>query len=147
MARFTHSPAPDVQRDLADLVEILEFHHVDAERVHCRRSQGSTADIYARIWELPGMWQKALDVPAQYVIEVLTEHYDLLSRDEQLKILIHELLHIPKTFSGAVRNHSGQGEKIDGHSVNRYFRRYQKAIREREAGKRREDEGQLVLPL
>jgi predicted metallopeptidase len=147
MARFTHRPAPDVQRDMSDLVGILEFDHIDPDRVHCRRSQGSTADIYARIWELPGMWQKALDVPPQYVIEVLAEHYDVLPRDEQLKIVIHELLHIPKTFSGAVRNHSGQGEKIDGHSVNRYFRRYQKAIREREARKGREAEGQLVLPL
>jgi len=147
MPRFRHQPAPDVQQDVADLVEILQFHHIDPERVHCRRSQGSTADIYARIWELPGMWQQALDVPPQYVIEVLVEHYDDLDRDEQLKIVIHELLHIPKTFSGAVRNHSGQGEKIDGHAVNRYFRQYQKVIREREARERREAEGQLVLPL
>jgi predicted metallopeptidase len=93
------------------------------------------------------MWQEALGVPAQYVIEVLVEHYDVLDRDEQLKIVIHELLHIPKTFSGAVRNHSGQGEKIDGHAVNRYFRRYQKAIREREARQHREVEGQFILPL
>ena len=147
MARFTHRPAPDVQRDMADLVEILQFTHIDPDRVHCRRSQGSTADIYARIWELPGMWQEALGVPAQYVIEVLVEHYDVLDRDEQLKIVIHELLHIPKTFSGAVRNHSGQGERIDGHAVNRYFRRYQKAIREREARQHREVEGQFILPL
>ena len=147
MGRFAHREAPDVQRDLTDLVGILKFDHVDPSRVHCRRSTGSTADIYARIWELPGMWQKALDVPAQYVIEVLTEHFDGLERDAQLKIIIHELLHIPKTFSGAVRNHSGQGERIDGHAVNRYFRQYQKAIREREDKRHLEAEGQLVLPL
>jgi predicted metallopeptidase len=45
MARFTHRPAPDVQRDMADLVEILQLTHIDPDRVHCRRSQGSTADI------------------------------------------------------------------------------------------------------
>jgi predicted metallopeptidase len=147
VARFRHEPAPDVHRDLVDLVGVLEFTYVDADRVHCRRSRGSTADIYARIWELPTVWQKALEVLPQYVIEVLAEHYDSLDRDEQLKILIHELLHIPRTFSGAVRNHHGQGERIDGHAVNRYFRRYVKAVREREEARELEERGQLRLPL
>jgi len=140
MARFRHAPAPDVQREIADLVDSLDFSHIDPDRVHCRRSEGSTADIYARIWELPSMWQKALDIPPQYVLEVVAEHFDPLDEDEKLKTLIHELLHIPKTFSGALRGHRGQGERIDGHVVNRYLRRYREA-------KERENVGQLSLPL
>jgi predicted metallopeptidase len=113
-----------VARDLTRLVEVLDFSHIDPERIHCRRSWGSTADIYARIWELPAIWQEALGVRPQYLIEVLAEHYDTLDRPERLKILIHELLHIPRTFSGAVRGHRGQGERIDDRTVERYFKRY-----------------------
>jgi predicted metallopeptidase len=124
MARFRFAPAPDVTRDLVRLVAVLDFSHIDPERVHCRRSWGSTADIYARIWELPSIWQEALGVRPQYLIEVLAEHYDTLGPSERLKILIHELLHIPRTFSGAVRGHRGQGERIDDRTVERYFKRY-----------------------
>jgi predicted metallopeptidase len=145
VGRFRYQPAPDVQETLAHLVEVLEFRHIDPERIHCRRSFGSTADAYARIWELPSIWQDALEVPPQYIIEVLSEHYDPLSPDERLKTLIHELLHIPRTFSGALRNHRGQGERIDGHTVLRYFRQYRKLVAEETVPK--EDAGQLGLPF
>jgi len=147
MGRFRHEPAPDVTRVMTDLVEVLEFDHVDPSRVHCRRSRGSTADAYARIWELPSMWQEVLGVRPQYVIEVLTEHYDGLDAEEQAKTLIHELLHIPRTFSGAVRGHRGQGERIDGRTVNRYYRRYRQAVEDRAAARERDGQGQLQPPL
>jgi predicted metallopeptidase len=147
VGRFEHEAAPDVARDVVDLVDLLGFEHIDSARVHCRRSRGSTADAYARIWELPGMWQTVLEVRPQYVIEVLAEHFDDLDREAQLKILIHELLHIPRTFSGAVRNHRGSGERIDGHAVNRHFRRYRKAVQARRDSGTDEDSDQLALPL
>lgn len=132
MPRFQHEDAPDISRRLTDLVDLLGMDHIDSTRLHARRSFGSTADAYARIWELPSMWRAALDIPAQYVIEVLAQHFDSLPEDEQTKILIHELLHIPKTFSGALRNHRGQGEAINGHTVNRYFRRLNEVRKQRE---------------
>lgn len=145
MGRFRVEPAPDVGEKLTRLIEVLEFEYIDPERIHSRRSFGSTADAYARIWELPSIWQEALGVPPQYVIEVLSEHYDPLEPDEQIKTLIHELLHIPRTFSGALRNHRGQGERIDGRTVLRYFRRYQKLV---EGPPPTEDApGQLGLPF
>ena len=131
MARFVHEPAPDIAEIVTELVGILGFDHIDPSRIHCRRSRGSTADAYARIWEMPSMWRDALGIPPQYVIEVLAEHFDPLDEEERIKTLIHELLHIPSTFSGALRNHRGQGEPINGRTVNRYHRRYQAEVRRR----------------
>lgn len=141
--RFRTEPAPDLESIVQDLVEVLGFDHIDPARVHLRRSVGSTSRAYARIWELPSIWQEALAVRPQYVIEVLHEHFDVESEEERTKILIHELLHIPRTFSGALRNHRGSGERIDGRTVNRYYRQYVKLCAERE----REREGQLRLPF
>jgi len=137
-----------VAEQLALVIDVLGFDHVDPARVHCRRSWGSTADAYARIWDLPRMWQEALDVPPQYVLEVLSEHYDPLSPEDQRKTLIHELLHIPRSFSGALRGHRGQGERIDGRTVNKYYRRFLRelAVREERAASS-EDSLQLSLPL
>lgn len=139
MGRVRFEPAPEVHAALSHLVDFLEFTHIDVARIHCRRSYGSTSRAYARIWELPTIWQGALDVAPQYVIEVLAEHFDPVSDEEQTKVLIHELLHIPSTFSGALRGHQGQGERIDGRTVNRYYRRLLRARAERQERLAREE--------
>ncbi|MBI5602614.1 MAG: metallopeptidase, partial [Deltaproteobacteria bacterium] len=59
----------------------------------------------ARCHALPKVMQLALDMGAHYVIEILNESYDRLSKEEQVKILIHELMHIPETFGGGFRMH------------------------------------------
>ena len=69
------------------------------------RSYDSKARAYARIWSFPQMWQKALDVSTFYVIEVLSQHFDDLPIEKKEQTIIHELLHIPKTFSGALLGH------------------------------------------
>jgi predicted metallopeptidase len=51
----------------------------------------------------------ALGIGPGYVIEVLAEKYDHLSREEKTKTLIHELLHIPSNFSGSLLPHRGRG--------------------------------------
>lgn len=112
--KYAYEVAPDVQALLEEIVRLMpdEFAHVDARRVLCFRSRGSTARIYARIWALPGIWQAALGVEAHYVVEVV-ERYDRSPRDEQERTILHELMHVPKTFSGALVPHNCFGKHID----------------------------------
>ncbi|MEM4389747.1 MAG: putative metallopeptidase [Candidatus Micrarchaeia archaeon] len=118
--------APDVQAMLERLLRGLELPHINAYRLLCMRSRGSRASAFARIWSLPKIWQAALDIKAYYVIEVLAEKFDALSQEEKEKVLIHELLHIPKNFSGAVLPH---GHRIDERKVNALWRRYRESMR------------------
>jgi len=57
----------------------------------------------------------ALNVKAHYCIEVLSQHFDNQSLDDQEKILIHELMHIPKNFSGALVPHRNHKHKTFRH--------------------------------
>jgi predicted metallopeptidase len=123
-------PAPDVAKRIKEIVAKLSMEHVDSSRLVCMRSRGSSSRAIARIWSLPKIWQKALSVEAHYIIEVVSERFDKLSLADQDRTLIHELLHIPKTFSGAVLSHKtvhfdGCGgfvkKCIDGRAVEKLF--------------------------
>ena len=112
-----------LQKEVVKIVASLKLHHIDPRRVIVFRSLGSRSRARARIWSLPRIWQQALRVKPHYCLEVLSEKFDKLSKDDQRRILIHELLHIPKTFSGALLPHRGRGKtRIDGGTVERLFR-------------------------
>jgi len=116
--------AVDVQGRAERIIGVLGLGHVNPFRVICMRSRGCTANAYARIWNLPQIWQKALAVEPYYVIEVLAEKFDCLADAEKDRVIIHELMHIPKTFSGALVPHECFGKKIDRASVERIYRLY-----------------------
>jgi predicted metallopeptidase len=100
--------APDIQNIVYEIIERLHLIHILPESVHCVRSQGSRSRrIIARIHGLGKIWQTTLSMTPSYIIEVISEHYDPLSQDAKEKVLIHELLHIPKGFSGGFRPHKG----------------------------------------
>ena len=113
--------APDIQKRINKIVDILDLTHMKPQNVICMRSYKSKARAYARIWSLPRIWQKALGVDAHYILEVLSERFDKQSSQDQDRTLIHELMHIPKTFSGALVPHTCFGKKIDRRSVEKLY--------------------------
>lgn len=114
--------APELHRRVKKLVRALQFSHIDSKRIVVFRSYGSKSRARARIWSLPRIWQKALQVKPHYCLEVLAEKFDHLSTQDQDRILIHELLHIPKTFSGALLSHRGRQRRIDNRTVDKLYK-------------------------
>lgn len=49
--------------------------------------------------------QVALGIKAFYVLEFISERFDRLGETEQIRTIIHELMHIPKNFGGGFRFH------------------------------------------
>lgn len=97
--------APEIKLIILDILSTIELDYIDSNKITCYRTQGSSSRSYARIWSFPKIFQQALQIQPHYVIEVLSQYFDPLSDDEKIKVLIHELLHIPKNFSGALLSH------------------------------------------
>lgn len=115
--------APDLQKEVNKLISALDFSHVDPRKVIVFRSRGSRSRARARIWSFPRIWQKALNLSPHYCIEVISEKFDHLSLNDKRKILIHELLHVPKNFSGSLLSHRGRGRRIDSRSVEKLYKK------------------------
>jgi len=121
--------APDVKRLVDEIADSLDFFHVVPQFVFCFRSKGSKSErTIARIHGLGKIWQEALSLPPAYAIEVISERYDKLGETEKEKTLIHELLHIPKGFTGGFRPHRGYIDK-------KTIERLHKALQERRKDK------------
>jgi len=105
--------ATDVKKDLKKVLKVIDLPYIDVTKIHCYRTTGSKVRAYARTWAFPKIFQKALNIEPAYVIEVLSKHYDKLSVDEKKKVLIHELLHIPKNFSGALLPHQTRSRNLE----------------------------------
>lgn len=98
-----------VNQRIRELVNRADLLHINSRRVFCFRSRGAKTRAYARIWGLSRIFQQALDIEPAYIIEVISEKFDRLPQKDQDMILIHELLHIPRTFSGALVPHHNRG--------------------------------------
>lgn len=98
--------APDIANRAEKLITQLEMDWILFERIFFFRSNNSKARAYARTWGLPKLWQRSLSVEPAYIIEVLSEHFDKLDVYNQDKVILHELTHIPKNFSGALVPHT-----------------------------------------
>jgi predicted metallopeptidase len=119
--------APDVEKRIGKLVTSLGMSWVKNANVHCFRSVNSKSRAYARIWGLSRVWQIALDEKPSYIIEVLSEKFDKLPKERKDEVLIHELAHIPKNFSGSLLPHIRKKGKRNFHDrVNRMVRRLNK---------------------
>ncbi|MBI2043754.1 metallopeptidase [Candidatus Pacearchaeota archaeon] len=116
-----YEAAPDLQMKVDEIARIL-FPHVVMERVKVFRSYGSVSrNTIARCHALGKLMQNALGVKAHYAIEFLTENFDRLSEKERTKVMVHELMHIPKSFGGGFKHHDFVCDK----NVNFFTRQFE----------------------
>jgi predicted metallopeptidase len=122
LRRIHYEVAEDVCRVVDVLTRINDFKHVRRDRIYCVRSFGAKTTAIARIHGCPPIWRIA-GVEASYIIEVIAERFYRLAPLMRVEVIIHELLHIPKTFSGALRPH---GRMVNDEVVGRIMRTLKK---------------------
>ena len=97
--------AQDLQTKAEEISKLL-FPHVKTDRIKCFRSYGSSSrGTIARCHTIGKLIQKAMNVGAFYVLEFISERFDKLSEEDKIKVLIHELMHIPASFGCGFRHH------------------------------------------
>lgn len=118
-----YSDAEDIKAIAKEIVQRMSWEHVDLESVYFLRSHGSSSrGTIARCHALSRPMQIALKRKGFYLIEVISERFDRLSEDERIKVMIHELMHIPKSFGGGFIHHNLVNER----SVSRTFEEFKK---------------------
>ncbi len=114
--------AEDLQR-IAEEISVMIFPHVDINNIKCYRSYGtSSRGTIARCHALNKIMQKAIGIKAIYVLEFLVERFEKLDDEEKIKVIIHELMHIPKSFGGGFKYHDFVTER----NVNLAYKEYKK---------------------
>ena len=97
--------AQDLQKK-AEKIATRLFPHVKMQDVICMRGyKSSSRGTIARCHALNKIMQKALGRKGFYVLEFLSERFDKMSEEERIKVIIHELMHIPKSFGGGFKHH------------------------------------------
>jgi len=114
--------APDILKLVKKLVKEVEFDWVNIEDLFFVRSTNAKTRAYARIWGLGRIWQIALDSRPKYIIEVISEKFDRLKEQQKEDVIIHELTHIPKNFSGALVPHIRKGKRNFHKKVHDYIK-------------------------
>ena len=121
--------APEIKKQIIVLVKELKFDHVKTSQIHCIRSFDAKTRAYARIWGMSRLFKEVAGLEPNYIIEVIAKRFDKLSEREKMKTLIHELMHIPKTFSGALLSHRGPHHAINDREVERILMSLRGALR------------------
>jgi len=119
-----YSPAPDIKARIDLLIPRIGFDHVQPDRIFCIRSLDAKTRAIARIWGYSKIFTEVAGLPVTYIIEVVHKRFDKLYEREKTKVLIHELMHIPLNFSGALRPHKGNGFSICDREVEKICERY-----------------------
>ncbi|ACP36580.1 conserved hypothetical protein [Sulfolobus islandicus Y.G.57.14] len=106
---------------LRDIVIILGLDYINLDRVRVVYSYGAKSKAIARIWAVPKIVIETFNLEPLYVIELVSERFDRLSNEDKIKVMIHEILHIPYKFSGGLRAH---GRKVNSREVNKLYKKY-----------------------
>ncbi len=65
----------------------------------------SSSSAAARIWGLPRVFQVAYGLRPLYVVEIVYPVFSRLAPRERLRVVLHELAHIPRSAGGGLRGH------------------------------------------
>lgn len=119
---ISYELAPDIKKRIDEISLKLEMKHVVPSRVIAIRSKGTNSKrVVARCHGIPKILQLALKTEPHYIIEVIEERFDSLNPEEQTRVLIHELMHIPHSFSGGFRLHKPY---VTRREVEKMYRRF-----------------------
>ncbi|MEK6891124.1 MAG: putative metallopeptidase [Nanoarchaeota archaeon] len=115
-----YEPAFDIQTKADDISKSV-FPHVKLDRVKCFRSYGSSSrGTIARCHAMGKIMQLTVGVKAHYALEFISERFDKMGEEEKMKVIIHELMHIPKSFGGGFKHHDWVCDK----NINLFYRKY-----------------------
>ncbi len=114
--------ADDVKDRAEDIIKILDLKYIDLDNLAFIRSFGSSSKYtIARCHALGKAMQIGMKRKTSfYLIEVLYEKFDKLNEEGKIKVIIHELMHIPKTFGGGFIQH----DKVNEKNVNILYKKY-----------------------
>ncbi len=116
----------EIEATVREIASVLGMRHLDLSRVICMRSHGSKSRrVLARCHVMPRIMQKALGTGAYYLIEVVSENFGKLSEEDMTRTLIHELMHIPKSFGGGFRHH---GDHVTRRNVEAMYKEYRRRL-------------------
>jgi len=114
--------APEIKKQIKVLIKELNFTHIKVNQIHCIRSFDAKTRAVARIWGMAKIFHEVVGIEPNYIIEVNAKRFDKMSDRDKIKTLIHELMHIPKTFSGALLSHRGRYHRINDWEVERILK-------------------------
>ena len=117
--------APEIKQQIDYLIDKLDLKFMKKENIHCIRSLDAKTRAYARIWGMSRLFKEVAGLEPHYIIEVISKKFDKLPEREKIKTLIHELMHIPKTFSGALLSHRGPHHQINDREVEKIMKSLQ----------------------
>ncbi len=114
--------AEDIEKEAIEIVKTLNWNHIHLDSVAFLRSKGSKSKrTIARCHAMGKAMQLALKRnKGFYLIEVISERFDKLSKTDQTKVIIHELMHIPNTFGGGFKHHDIVTDK----NVDKVYKHY-----------------------
>ena len=107
-----------------EIVSTLGYEHVIPEKIAVIKSWGSkTKRTIARIHTIGKVTMLGMGMKKSfYTIEIISEKFDKQNEEEQIEVIIHELMHIPKTFGGGFRHH----DHVCAKNVKEEYQRYLK---------------------
>lgn len=118
-----YEKAEDLKKQAQCVVDKMRWNHIDLNNVGFLRSFGSSSrGTIARCHAMGKAMQLALDRKGFYLLEFISERFDKMSKEDQIRVMIHELMHIPKTFGGGFIHHN----KVNDRTVEQIYIEFKK---------------------